>query len=107
MKTCWVQVFEAREAFSSEAAFNNAPTYLVEVEWAPRHHGHVAAARTSAKGVVKKCIPKAMYVDTASLIWRSLEAAIIDAHKWGVPDHTLVALHIMADGVRVPMPIIS
>lgn len=107
MKTCWVQVFEAREAFSSEAAFNNAPTYLVEVEWAPRHHGADADARTRAKGVVKKCIALGMYVDVASSIWPSLGAAIIDAHKWGIPDHTLVALHIMADGVRVPMPIIS
>ena len=107
MKTCWVQVFEAREAFSSEAAFNNAPTYLVEVEWAPRHHGADADARARAIGEVKKCIPKARHVDAASLIWPSLEAAISDAHEWGVPDHTLVALHIMADGVRVPMPIIS
>lgn len=107
MKTCWVQVFEGREAFSSEAAFNNAPTYLVEVEWAPRHHGSDNGARARAIGEVKKCIPEAMYVDAASLIWPSLEEAIIDAHEWGIPDHTLVALHIMADGVRVPMPIIS
>ena len=107
MKTCWVQVFEKRRAFSSEEAFIGAPTYLVEVEWTPRHHGADADARTRAKGVVKKCIPKAKYVDVAISIWPSLEAAIIDAHQWGIPDHTLVALHIMADGVRVPMPIIS
>lgn len=105
MKTCWVQVFESRKAFSSEEAFQGAPTYLVEVDMYQRDTPNGASAR--AIGEVKKCIPKAKYVDAASLIWPSLEEAITDAHKWGIPDHTLVALHIMADGVRVPMPIIS
>lgn len=102
MTTVWVQVFESRSAFSSESEFHIAPTYLVEVKT-----GVIGDIRKRAMEVVKQCIAGTKRVQTSSGIWPSLETAVTDARKWGIPDHTLVALHIMDDGVRVPMAIIS